>query len=68
MSLDLKGCKIQILLFKIVLSTLNVFQILPNSSDPTHFEAIELVNAIAAPRKISNGDTVKYNKILLNYS
>lgn len=32
---------------------------LPSSSEPTHFEAIELVNAKAAPRKSSNGGTVK---------
>jgi len=32
---------------------------LPSSSEPTHFEAIELVTAIAAPRKSSNGGTVK---------
>lgn len=38
---------------------------LPNSSGPTHFEAIELVTDKAAPRNTSNGGTVKsqYNYI-----
>lgn len=36
---------------------------LPNSSDPTDFDAIELVNAKAAQRKSSNGGTIKTYQI-----
>lgn len=41
---------------------------LPNSSDPTHFDAIELVNDRAAPWKRFKGGTVKHSKVKQNIS